>query len=119
MKTEFNYIGNLFIKNNGGTFEDIKEIRLIKSLKGWKIKSLKNRSAFRLLFFSNDDVTFNNNVPEDCLMFYSIKTSKGYYILGIHIVYNENGTRNEILIFNDKISSILYLFLKSKYNPIL
>lgn len=118
MKIEFNYIGNLFIKNNGNKFNNIKEIRLIRVLSGYKLKYLDNKSPFRLLLFSNDDLYFiNDSTPEDRLMFYTIKIHKDIYIMGLHTIYYDDRTIKEKVVYNKKISPFLYYLLISKYNP--
>lgn len=122
MRGEFDYIAHRFIKeniNNEFKQEDIKEIRLIRVLSGYKLKYLENKSPFKLLLFSNDDLYFiNETTAEDCIMFYTIKIRKKIYVIGLHTIYYDNGTRKEDVVYNKEISTFLYFLLISKYNII-
>ncbi len=120
MRGEFDYLAYRFIKeniNSGFKQEDIKEIRLIRVLSGYKLKYLENKSPFKLLLFSNDDLYFiNETTPEDRLMFCTIKILKKIYVIGLHTIYYDNGTRKEDVFYNKEISNFLYFLLISKYN---
>lgn len=123
MRGEFDYISNRFIKENinkGFKQEDIKEIRLIRVLSGYKLKYLENKSPFRLLLFSNDDLYFiNETTAEDCISFYTVKIHKDIYVMGLHTIYYDNETRKEDVVYNKQIPSFLYHLLISKYNTVL
>ncbi|SEM42460.1 hypothetical protein SAMN05421856_103150 [Chryseobacterium taichungense] len=123
MRGEFDYISNRFIKENISKVfkqEDIKEIRLIRVLRGYKLKYLENKSPFRLLLFSNDDLYFiNETTAEDCISFYTFKIHKDIYIMGLRTIYYDNGTRKEDVVYNKQIPSFLYHLLISKYNTVL
>ncbi len=123
MRGEFEYIANRFIKEGTSKVlrqEDIKEIRLIRVLSGYKLKCLEKKSAFRLLLFSNDDLyVINKTTAEDCISFYTVKIHKDLYVMGLHTIYYDNGTRKEDVVYNKQIPFFLYYLLISKYNIIL
>lgn len=109
-----NCLNNVFLLN------EIHEIRYAKVYRKCKLKYIINKSSYWFLLFENDLIGFRKKgVIEDYATFYFLKLkNKSIYIIGILHEYSENNVRSDKLIYNKKISLLLYKLLISKYNEI-
>lgn len=108
------------VLNNHFLLNDITEIRYAKVYRASKLKYILNKSPYWFLFFENDLLGWRKKgVFEDSSTFYFLKLkNKSIYIIGILYQYSDDNVRSEKLIYNKKISLLLYILLISKYNKI-
>ncbi|RTY77719.1 hypothetical protein EKL97_14890 [Flavobacterium sp. LS1P28] len=105
-------LNNHFLLNNS------TEIRYSKVYRKSKLKYIVNKSPYWILLFENDLIGFRKKeVIEDYATFYFLKLKdKSIHIIGILHKYSDDNVRTEKLIFNKKISFLLYYLLISKFN---
>lgn len=107
-------LNNHFLLNNS------TEIRYSKVYRKSKLKYIVNKSPYWILLFENDLIGFRKKeVIEDYATFYFLKLKdKSIHLIGILHQYSDDNVRSEKLIFNKKISFLLYYLLVSKFNKI-
>ena len=100
--------------------ENIREIRDVRVLKHERLKNIRKNLPYKILFYDNDLITFKDNgIPESHLDFYIVKSNGKCYLLGIEIQFFDNRTKNEDIIYFEKIGILMSMLLSSKYNMII